>query len=387
MNKVHVDHELLKTALQATDNYLGVLKDSRKGGTEQHIHEFTQHYTNAHAALKALNAVDDHEPYMKEHVGEMIRNAKDEDTSLADEPYAHAPKGAGEADESVDIDGNLLEAEDTADYYLTTSGRKVRFSRLNLNRKELDDLDKEDKEEKKKDKDKKDDKMDESRLDESSEAALRNKADKSGVSLGTLRKVFKRGVAAWRTSNRPGTTPTQWGLARVNSYIMKGKTYHTADKDLREQDLSFKSFINVKEEDFNEEIENLEWHDILEFYEDAEIEFEGNDPETLDEKISPMSRIQRRMRFARTSNKRDVAKMMKLRRASDVKTLQTRAHKAARRALMNRFLRGRNKAQLSAQEKDQIEAQVNRMAALQANLAVKMLPRIRDLEKKRLANR
>jgi hypothetical protein len=29
--------------------------------------------------------------------------------------------------------------------------------------------------------------------------------------------------------------PQQWGHARVNSYINKGKTYHTADKDLREE--------------------------------------------------------------------------------------------------------------------------------------------------------
>lgn len=378
MNKVHVDHELLRAAIQATDNYLGVLKASRTEGTEQHIHDFTQHYTNAHSALKALNAVDEHEPYMKGHVGEMIKNAKDEDLTLADEPYAHAPKGAGEADESVKQIGKMMnEGEDTSDYYLTPSGRKVRAGRINLSKKD----DKNDKED--------DDKMNESLLDESSEAALRNKADKSGVSIGTLRKVFKRGVAAWRTSHRPGTTPTQWGLARVNSYIMKGKTYHTADKDLREENLSFKSF--VKEEITEDQLDNmansLEWHDIVELYNDDEVEFEGNDPEVIDEKISAMSRIQRRMRFARTSTRRDVAKMIKLRRASDVKTLQTRAHKAARRALMNRFLRGRDKSQLSAQEKDQIEGQVNRMAALQANLAVKMLPRVRELEKKRLARR
>ena len=378
MNKVHVDHELLRAAIQATDNYLGVLKASRTEGTEQHIHDFTQHYTNAHSALKALNAVDEHEPYMKGHVGEMIKNAKDEDTTLADEPYAHAPKGAGEADESVKQSGKMMnESEDTSDYYLTPSGRKVRAGRINSSKKD----DKDDKED--------DNKMNESLLDESSEAALRNKADKSGVSIGTLRKVFKRGVAAWRTSHRPGTTPTQWGLARVNSYIMKGKTYHTADKDLREENLSFKSF--VKEEITEDQLDNmansLEWHDIVELYNDDEVEFEGNDPEVIDEKISAMSRIQRRMRFARTSTRRDVAKMIKLRRASDVKTLQTRAHKAARRALMNRFLRGRDKSQLSAQEKDQIEGQVNRMAALQANLAVKMLPRVRELEKKRLARR
>jgi len=66
-------------------------------------------------------------------------------------------------------------------------------------------------------------------------AALEKKAKASGVSLGTLKKVYSRGVAAWRTGHRPGTTPQQWGMARVNSYITKGKgTYHGADKDLRE---------------------------------------------------------------------------------------------------------------------------------------------------------
>jgi len=42
-------------------------------------------------------------------------------------------------------------------------------------------------------------------------------------------------MAAWKTGHRPGTTPQQWGMARVNSYITKGKgTYHGADKDLRD---------------------------------------------------------------------------------------------------------------------------------------------------------
>ncbi len=78
-------------------------------------------------------------------------------------------------------------------------------------------------------------------MDESSEAGLAAKAKKSGVSLGTLRKVYRRGVAAWNSGHRPGTTPQQWGMARVNSYITKGKgTYHGADKDLREDELNEK---------------------------------------------------------------------------------------------------------------------------------------------------
>ena len=65
------------------------------------------------------------------------------------------------------------------------------------------------------------------------DAALKKKADKSGMPLGILRQVFNRGVAAWRTGHRPGTTAVQWGLARVNSFVTKSKgTWGKADKDL-----------------------------------------------------------------------------------------------------------------------------------------------------------
>jgi hypothetical protein len=64
-------------------------------------------------------------------------------------------------------------------------------------------------------------------------AALKKKAEKTGISYGILKKVFDRGVAAWRTGHRPGTTPTQWGLARVNSFATKSSgTWGKADADL-----------------------------------------------------------------------------------------------------------------------------------------------------------
>jgi len=70
-------------------------------------------------------------------------------------------------------------------------------------------------------------------LQESSKKALKKKAEKSGMPYGILKKVFDRGVAAWRTGHRPGTTPTQWGLARVNSFTTKSSgTWGKADKDL-----------------------------------------------------------------------------------------------------------------------------------------------------------
>ena len=74
-------------------------------------------------------------------------------------------------------------------------------------------------------------------IEESADKGLAAKAKASGISIGTLRTVYRRGVAAWNSGHRPGTTPQQWGMARVNSYITKGKgTYHGADKDLHEVD-------------------------------------------------------------------------------------------------------------------------------------------------------
>ena len=62
---------------------------------------------------------------------------------------------------------------------------------------------------------------------------LKNKAEKSGISYGILKKVYDRGMAAYKTGHRPGTTAQQWAFARVNSFITKGKgTWGGADKDL-----------------------------------------------------------------------------------------------------------------------------------------------------------
>jgi hypothetical protein len=67
------------------------------------------------------------------------------------------------------------------------------------------------------------------------EKALKNKAKKTGMPLGILRQVYKRGVAAWKTGHIPGTTPQQWGMARINSFATGGKTTTMSDKALYQQ--------------------------------------------------------------------------------------------------------------------------------------------------------
>src|SRR5210317_125928 len=62
---------------------------------------------------------------------------------------------------------------------------------------------------------------------------LKNKAEKSGMPYSILKKVYDRGMAAWRGGHRPGASQQQWAFARVNSFITKSSgTWGGADKDL-----------------------------------------------------------------------------------------------------------------------------------------------------------
>ena len=214
--------------------------------------------------------------------------------------------------------------------------------------------------------------------------ALKKKAAKSGISLGTLKKVYNRGMAAWRTGHRPGTTPQQWGMARVNSYITKGKgTYHGADKDLREAEEKAKRELTDKEID--KMIDDLSWEDIIDLYDPEELEEDTS--EDLQEKISQQSRIKKRLAFMRSKPKRTTAKKIKLKRASPPDVIKRRAKVAARNAIMKKMLRGRKRSQLSAGEKDRIEARVGKILKTRSNLALKMIPKIRQIEKDRLSKK
>ena len=89
-------------------------------------------------------------------------------------------------------------------------------------------------------------------LEEKSLEGLKKKAEKSGISYSILKKVYDRGMAAWKGGHRPGTTPQQWAYARVNSFITGGKTRTTADADLwknvRKEELSIDEKFSIQNE-------------------------------------------------------------------------------------------------------------------------------------------
>ena len=65
---------------------------------------------------------------------------------------------------------------------------------------------------------------------------IENKAKKSGMPYSILKKVYDRGMAAWKGGHRPGATQQQWAFARVNSFVTKSSgTWGKADKDLADK--------------------------------------------------------------------------------------------------------------------------------------------------------
>lgn len=61
----------------------------------------------------------------------------------------------------------------------------------------------------------------------------------TGIPKKILDEVYDRGVGAYKTnpkSVRPNVkSKEQWAMARVYAFVMKGKTYKTADKDLADK--------------------------------------------------------------------------------------------------------------------------------------------------------
>lgn len=72
----------------------------------------------------------------------------------------------------------------------------------------------------------------EGKLSKKTEDALKEKSESSGIGLGTLKSVYRRGLSAWATGHRQGTPQHAWAMGRVNSFISGDGGARKADKDL-----------------------------------------------------------------------------------------------------------------------------------------------------------
>lgn len=271
-------------------------------------------------------------------------------------------------------------------------------------------------------------KVEESFITEKAKSGLAAKAKKSGISQSVLRSVYNRGMAAWKSGHRPGTTPQQWAMARVNSFITKGSgTWGGADKDLASK---------VRKEDVNpdcecedcqcnpcecgdwranmgpgaggiptNQAEKLGEAKLNEMHcKDCGCQYGNIDPDcdcpndgsdrmgehwTLEPYTEALDMKQRlaRARSAR-KNKAKLAMGRKKagRRIASMKVLKKRAQRAARKTLTKRLTKGIAKRDLTVGRKKEIEKKLDtKTFQVKANRLVKRT--IKDIRKKEIARK
>jgi len=141
--------------------------------------------------------------------------------------------------------------------------------------------------------------------------------------------------------------------------------------------ISFKEFIEeeVTEEEIDALIESLEWEDVIHLFDDEDM---------IIEDISAKERIQKGQKLKSRKVLMALARKIKLKRSATLGTLKKRTKTDARRMIMKKMLKGRGKKQLSASEKNSIEARTSKMIGMMNNLPAKLLPKIRQLQRDRL---
>jgi len=101
-----------------------------------------------------------------------------------------------------------------------------------------------------------------------------NSKYKKKVTLGQLKKVYRRGAGAFSSSHRPGKTRGQWAMARVNMFLrmVSGKpvkdAYRKADSDVARaslNDYTIEANFEPSDEDFNQADEDIKNYNLNDF--------------------------------------------------------------------------------------------------------------------------
>jgi len=144
--------------------------------------------------------------------------------------------------------------------------------------------------------------------------------------------------------------------------------------------IRFSEFIleEVTEEDLDALIESIEWEDIIHMYDDSELVMEA---------ISATERIKMSQKLKSRKYLMAMARRIKLRRAAPTDILTKRSKVSARKMVMRKLLKGRNKTELSASERNNIEARASKMLSMIKNLPTKLMPKVRELDRQRVASR
>jgi len=109
--------------------------------------------------------------------------------------------------------------------------------------------------------------------------ALKNKVKEHNgkyskkVTLGQLKKVYRRGAGAFSSSHRPGKTRGQWAMARVNMFLrmVSGKpvkdAYRKADSDVAKAktEIIIEAALEPCDEDFELADKDIQEYNLNDF--------------------------------------------------------------------------------------------------------------------------
>ena len=162
--------------------------------------------------------------------------------------------------------------------------------------------------------------------------------------------------------------------------------------DLHEE-LEARQDDEMSEEDIDAIIKSISDEDILDTYDDDELKVVDDETgETLEESseilevLSRAERMKARVRFAKSKVKREIKARLALHRRSNNKTFANRARRAAIKAMKVKIAK-KPLNQLSVAEKERVERLVARRKKAIDRIALKLTPRIKQIERDRLTHR
>ena len=163
--------------------------------------------------------------------------------------------------------------------------------------------------------------------------------------------------------------------------------------DLHEEKEAREEEDAMTEEDIDDIIKSISDEDILDTYDDDELKVVDDETgETLEESseilevLSRAERMKARVRFAKSKVKREIKARLALRRRSNNKTFANRARRAAIKAMKLKIAK-KPLSQLSVAEKERVERLVARRKKAIDRIAIKLTPRIKQIERDRLTHK
>lgn len=162
--------------------------------------------------------------------------------------------------------------------------------------------------------------------------------------------------------------------------------------DLHEE-LEARQDDEMTEDDIDSIIKSISDEDILDTYDDDELKVVDDETgETLEESaellevLSRAERMKARVRFAKTKVKREIKAKIALHRRSNNQTFAKRARRAAISAMKVKIAK-KPLNQLSVAEKERVERLVARRKKAIDRIAIKLTPRVKQIERDRLTHR